>query len=149
MSTNSGQIVIVNDFTVETGRSSFICLIRKARCNNCEYFSNLVIARYRFLSQTIILIIYSLHCVDYLFGFNYKIHLLKLVILHYYKMYDKIDYFDYELVSRIILNPFSICQISETLNSSHTVAYNPNARRAYEKSQHAEDFGRIKINLFL
>ena len=32
---------------------------------------------------------------------------------------------------------------------SHTVAYNPNARRAYEKSQHAEDFGRIKINLFL
>ena len=35
------------------------------------------------------------------------------------------------------------------LNSSHTVAYNPNARRAYEKSQHAEDFGRIKINLFL
>ena len=35
-----------------------------------------------------------------------------------------------------------------TLKSSHTVAYNPNARRAYEKSQHAEDFGRIKINLF-
>ena len=35
------------------------------------------------------------------------------------------------------------------LKSSHTVAYNPNARRAYEKSQHAEDFGRIKINLFL
>ena len=29
------------------------------------------------------------------------------------------------------------------LNSSHTVAYNPYARRAYEKSQHAEDFGRI------
>ena len=35
------------------------------------------------------------------------------------------------------------------LNSSHTLAYNPNARRAYEKSQHAEDFGRIKINLYL
>ena len=32
-----------------------------------------------------------------------------------------------------------------TLNSSHTVAYHPNARRAYEKSQHAEDFGHIKI----
>ena len=31
------------------------------------------------------------------------------------------------------------------LNSSHTLAYNPNARRAYEKCQHAEDFGRIKI----
>ena len=31
------------------------------------------------------------------------------------------------------------------LNSSHTIAYNPNARRAYEKSQHAEDFGRIKL----
>ena len=30
------------------------------------------------------------------------------------------------------------------LNSSHTLAYNPNARRAYEKSQHAEDFRRIK-----
>ena len=28
---------------------------------------------------------------------------------------------------------------------SHTVAYNPNARRAYEKSQHVEDFGRIKL----
>ena len=35
------------------------------------------------------------------------------------------------------------------LNSSHTVAYNQNARRAYEKSQHAEDFGRKNINLFL
>ena len=35
------------------------------------------------------------------------------------------------------------------LNSSHTVAYNPNTRRVYEKSQHAEDVGRIKINLFL
>ena len=34
-------------------------------------------------------------------------------------------------------------------NSSRIVAYNPNARRAYEKSQHAEDFGRIKFNLFL
>ena len=32
-----------------------------------------------------------------------------------------------------------------SLNSSHTLAYNPNARRAYEKYQHAEDFGRIKI----
>ena len=31
------------------------------------------------------------------------------------------------------------------LNSSHTFAYNPNARRAYEKSQHAEDFGRKKL----
>ena len=31
------------------------------------------------------------------------------------------------------------------LNSSHTVASNPNARRAYENSQHAEDFGRIKL----
>ena len=30
-----------------------------------------------------------------------------------------------------------------SLNGSHTVAYNPNARRAYEKSQDAEDFGRI------
>ena len=29
---------------------------------------------------------------------------------------------------------------------SHSV-YNPNAHRAYEKSQHAEDFGRIKINI--
>ena len=37
-------------------------------------------------------------------------------------------------------------RLTEYLNSSHTV---PNARRAYEKSQHAEDFGRIKINLFL
>ena len=34
------------------------------------------------------------------------------------------------------------------LNSSHTVAYNPNARRAYEKSQQTEDFGRIKIICF-
>ena len=25
------------------------------------------------------------------------------------------------------------------LNSSHTLAYNPNARQAYEKCQHAED----------
>ena len=33
----------------------------------------------------------------------------------------------------------------ERFNSSHTVAYNPNARRAYGKSQHAEDFGRIKL----
>ena len=39
--------------------------------------------------------------------------------------------------------------INIRLNSSHTVAYNQNARRAYKKSQHAEDFGRIKINLFL
>ena len=29
--------------------------------------------------------------------------------------------------------------------SSHTLAYNPNARLAYEYSQHALDFGRIKI----
>ena len=29
-------------------------------------------------------------------------------------------------------------------HSSHTLAYNPYARRAYEKSQHAEDFGRKK-----
>ena len=33
----------------------------------------------------------------------------------------------------------------ERFNSSHTVAYNPNARRAYGKSQHAEDFGRIEL----
>ena len=38
---------------------------------------------------------------------------------------------------------------AQVLNSSHNVAYNPNARRAYEKSEHAEDFGRIKIDLFL
>ena len=38
---------------------------------------------------------------------------------------------------------------SENLNSSHTLVYNPNACLAYEKSQHAEDFGRIKINLYL
>ena len=31
----------------------------------------------------------------------------------------------------------------------NTVAYNPNALRAYENSQHAADFGRIEINLFL
>ena len=36
-----------------------------------------------------------------------------------------------------------------TLNSSHTLAYKPNARRAYEKSQHAEDFGHITLNSFL
>ena len=30
------------------------------------------------------------------------------------------------------------------LNSSHILAYNPNAHRAYEKSQHAEDFGPYK-----
>ena len=35
--------------------------------------------------------------------------------------------------------------LKSALNSSHTVAYNPNARRAYEKSQHTEDFGRIKL----
>ena len=38
---------------------------------------------------------------------------------------------------------------NENLNSSHTLAYNPHARLAYEKSQHAEDFGHIKINLYL
>ena len=42
-----------------------------------------------------------------------------------------------------------MCGSLKTLNSSHTVAYNPNVRQAYEKSQHAEDFGRIKIKLFL
>ena len=63
-------------------------------------------------------------------------------------------------VGRELLNLEPLNQVSYTLllcsyaslsvlNSSHTVAYNPNARRAYEKSQHAEDFGRIKINLFL
>ena len=45
--------------------------------------------------------------------------------------------------------PYAKGTVEICLNSSHTVAYNPNARRAYEKSQHAEDFGRIKINLFL
>ena len=30
-------------------------------------------------------------------------------------------------------------------NSSHTLAYNQKAHRVYEKSQHAEDFGHIKI----
>ena len=35
------------------------------------------------------------------------------------------------------------------LISSHTLAYNPNARLAYGKSQHAEDFGHIKTNLYL
>ena len=33
--------------------------------------------------------------------------------------------------------------------SSQTLAYNSNARRAYENSEHAEDFGRIIISLFL
>ena len=32
---------------------------------------------------------------------------------------------------------------------SHTVAYKANTHRAYEKSQHAEDFGCIKLNLLL
>ena len=38
---------------------------------------------------------------------------------------------------------------SRMLNSSHTLADNQNVCRAYEKSHHAEDFGHIKINLFL
>ena len=43
----------------------------------------------------------------------------------------------------------SISKVFLKLNSSHTLAYNPNAHRAYEKSQHDEDFGHIKMNVFL
>ena len=35
------------------------------------------------------------------------------------------------------------------LESKDTWAYTTNALRVYEKSQHAEDFGRLKINLLL
>ena len=42
----------------------------------------------------------------------------------------------------------TIALCSDLKQQSHS-SYNPNARRAYEKSQHADDFGRMKINLFL
>ena len=49
------------------------------------------------------------------------------------------------LVGHNIDNFDSMVLCNKLLNSSHTLAYNPNARRAYEKCQHAEDFGRIKL----
>ena len=37
----------------------------------------------------------------------------------------------------------------EVLEGSHRLANDSNAHRAYEKSQYSEDFGRIKVNLYL